>query len=150
VALRSVAATPPAPRLEYSVEPASAKNEGAVSVPLAAAGDMHLNVRVKKAPAAPRPGAPRFRVGINTGVAVVGNVGAEEQRSFSAIGDATNAAARLQTLAEPGTVVVSAATAAALGDTATLRPLGSQQLKGRREPVDAFVLEAMSAPYRLL
>ncbi len=38
---------------------------------------------------------PRFRVGINTGPAIVGNVGTEEQRSFTAIGDTTNLASRL-------------------------------------------------------
>ena len=111
----------------------------------AALGLQRVAARVGEA----RPDAPPFRVGVNTGRTIVGNVGATEQRSFSAIGDATNAAARLQTLAEPGTVVVSAATAAALGENATLRPLGPQHLKGRREPVDAFVLEGLSARERL-
>ena len=102
--------------------------------------------RAAAAVATARPDAPRFRVGVNTGRTIVGNVGADDHRSFTAIGDATNAAARLQALAEPGTVVVSAATAAALRDGATLRPLGAQHLKGRREPVEAFVLEGVSAP----
>ena len=93
-----------------------------------------------------QPDAPRFRVGVNTGRTIVGNVGADDHRSFTAIGDATNAAARLQTLAEPGTVVVAATTAAALGEAARLRPLGPQHLKGRREPVEAFLLDDVSAP----
>ena len=96
--------------------------------------------------AAARPGAPPFRVGVNTGRTIVGNVGADDHRSFTAIGDATNAAARLQALAEPGAVVVSGTTAAALGEDAALRPLGPLPLKGRREPVEAFVLEDVSAP----
>ncbi|WP_245604939.1 adenylate/guanylate cyclase domain-containing protein [Mycobacterium genavense] len=45
---------------------------------------------------------PRFRVGINTGPALVGNIGAEQMRSFTAVGDTMNLAARLQNLAEPG------------------------------------------------
>src|SRR5919197_700673 len=89
-----------------------------------------------------RPDWPRFRAGVNTGTAIVGNVGTEEQRSFSAIGDTTNVAARLQGAAAPGEVVVSRATADALpGDplleTETLGPLG---LKGKREPVEALVV----------
>ena len=43
---------------------------------------------------------PRFRVGVNTGVAVVGNVGAGSQRSFAVIGDTTNIAARLQGMSD--------------------------------------------------
>src|SRR6185503_15967373 len=82
---------------------------------------------------------PRFRAGVNTGTAVVGNVGTEEQRSFAAIGDTTNLAARLQTAAEPGQVVVSRATADALPDGTGLDPLGPLELKGKAAPVDAFV-----------
>ena len=61
-----------------------------------------------------RPEWPRFRVGVNSGPAVIGNVGALEQRSFTAIGDTTNLAARLQAAAEPGKVVIGATTAAEL------------------------------------
>src|SRR5689334_21639105 len=41
---------------------------------------------------------PRFGVGVNTGPALVGNIGAEQMRTFTAIGDTTNLAARLQGL----------------------------------------------------
>jgi adenylate cyclase len=86
------------------------------------------------------PDWPRFRVGLNTGLAVVGNVGSAEQRSFTAIGDTTNLAARLQGLAQPGQIVVGAATLAALGGRARVEPLGRIEVKGKREPVEAFVL----------
>jgi adenylate cyclase len=86
-----------------------------------------------------RPDWPRFRVGVNSGPAVIGNVGALEQRSFTAIGDTTNLAARLQAEAEPGTVVVGATTAAELTG-AILEPLGGLELKGKGEPVQAFRL----------
>jgi class 3 adenylate cyclase len=46
---------------------------------------------------------PKFRVGLNSGPALVGNIGAEEMRNFSAIGDTANLAARLQTYAAEGT-----------------------------------------------
>jgi len=89
---------------------------------------------------APEPDWPRFRVGVNTGPAIVGNVGSAEQRSFTAIGDTTNLASRLQGLAQPGQVVVGATTLAGLGGTARAEALGRVEVKGKREPVEAFVL----------
>ena len=86
-----------------------------------------------------RPDWPGFRVGVNSGPAVVGNVGAEEQRSFAAIGDTTNLAARLQATAEPGQVVIGAKTAVELTG-AKLVPLGPLDLKGKSEPVEAYLL----------
>ena len=61
------------------------------------------------------PGWPVFRVGVNTGPAVVGNVGVAGRRSFAVIGDTTNVAARLMAAGEPGEVVVGRATWEALG-----------------------------------
>ncbi|MGH2513288.1 MAG: adenylate/guanylate cyclase domain-containing protein, partial [Candidatus Limnocylindrales bacterium] len=52
------------------------------------------------------PPGPRFHIGVNSGPAVVGNIGSDEYRNFTAIGDTTNLAARLEGLAKPGQVVV--------------------------------------------
>jgi adenylate cyclase len=90
--------------------------------------------------AAREPGRPRSRVGINTGPAIVGNVGTAEQRSFTAIGDTTNLASRLQTHAEPGQVVIGKATYSALEDGARVEPLGEIEVKGKAAPVAAYVL----------
>jgi class 3 adenylate cyclase len=90
--------------------------------------------------AAGRAGWPRFRVGINTGPALIGNVGSAEMRSFTAVGDTTNVAARLETLAEPGQVVIGALTRHQIGEAAAITALGTVQVKGREQPVDAFVL----------
>jgi class 3 adenylate cyclase len=87
-----------------------------------------------------RAGWPRFRVGINTGPALIGNVGSAEMRSFTAVGDTTNVAARLETLAEPGQVVIGAVTRSQIGDAATVTALGAVAVKGREQPVEAFVL----------
>ena len=89
-----------------------------------------------------RPDWPRFRAGVNSGRALVGNVGTQEQRSFSAIGDTTNVAARLQALAEPGQVVVSGTTADALSPDIELGPLGAVDLKGKTARVEAYVVLA--------
>ena len=86
---------------------------------------------------------PRFRVGLHTGPAVVGNVGAAGQQSFSAIGDTTNVAARLQGAARPGHVLMSAATRERLEGLVTVEPLGPIVLKGKDEPVEAFELVAL-------
>ena len=86
---------------------------------------------------------PRFRVGINTGPAIVGNVGTEEQRSFTAIGDTTNIASRLQTAAEPGQVVLGPSTYDAVREIAETKPIGELDLKGKSAPVSAYVLTAL-------
>jgi class 3 adenylate cyclase len=100
--------------------------------------------RVIENVAAGRDDWPRFRVGINTGPALVGNVGSTEMRNFAVIGDTTNVAARLEGLAEPGQVVIGPATYAMLGDAAECRSLGPVAVKGKREPVDAYVLDGLA------
>jgi adenylate cyclase len=87
-----------------------------------------------------RPGWPRFRVGINTGDALVGNIGSETLRGFNAMGDAVNVAARLQTLAQPGQVVVGDATMGQLGPDVIAYSLGELTVKGRLAPVRAHVV----------
>ena len=86
------------------------------------------------------PDWPVFRVGVNTGPAVVGNVGSDARRSFAVIGDAINTAARLMAAGEPGQVVVGKATWDALGDDRAGEPLGAVQLKGKRAAVEAWRL----------
>ncbi|WP_424536620.1 adenylate/guanylate cyclase domain-containing protein [Sphaerisporangium viridialbum] len=93
--------------------------------------------------AAGNPGYPRFRIGINTGMALVGNIGSPELRGFNAMGDAVNVAARLEGMAEPGTVVIGATTREQIGEGATVRSLGALSLKGKEQSVEAFVLTAL-------
>ncbi|MDQ1645477.1 MAG: adenylate cyclase, partial [Cryptosporangiaceae bacterium] len=90
------------------------------------------------------PGWPRFRIGINTGPALVGNIGSEALRNFNAMGDAVNVASRLESAAEPGTVVLGGVSRDALGDRADVLPLGDLVVKGRRQPVRAYVLRGLS------
>jgi class 3 adenylate cyclase len=92
--------------------------------------------------AAGRPDWPRFRVGANTGMALVGNIGSETLRGFNAMGDAVNVAARLQTLAEPGQLVVGEATLKAAGASVQAVPLGDLGVKGRAQTVRAYVVTA--------
>jgi class 3 adenylate cyclase len=85
--------------------------------------------------------APRFRIGVNTGPALVGNIGSEEFRNFTVIGDTTNVAQRLQTSAAPNQIVIGGKTAAALGPDAGLTAFPPVRVKGREQPVESFALE---------
>jgi adenylate cyclase len=89
--------------------------------------------------AARHPDWPRFRAGVNTGLATVGVLGAAGGRTYSVVGDAVNVAARIEGLAPQGGVAVAAATAERLPG-ARLEPLGTMPIKGRREPVDVHLL----------
>jgi class 3 adenylate cyclase len=89
------------------------------------------------------PGAARnpiFRIGLNSGPALVGNIGTNELRNFTAIGDTTNLASRLQTFARPGSVVIGQRTRELLGPTAQIRALGAPELKGKSVSTPAYEL----------
>jgi class 3 adenylate cyclase/ActR/RegA family two-component response regulator len=76
-------------------------------------------------------------VGVNTGRVIAGAVGGGGRLEYTVIGDAVNVAQRLQSEAEGGEIVASAATiAAAPGVEAD--PVGSRLVKGREEPVEVF------------
>ena len=93
--------------------------------------------------AAEHPDWPRFRAAVNTGEALVGVVGAESGRSYTVIGDTVNVASRLESRAPTGGVVVGGATLRAVpGLRAT--SLGEVEVKGKRERVDAYLLELRS------
>src|SRR3989440_264772 len=85
------------------------------------------------------------RIGIATGVVVVGDLSREGAlREHAVVGETPNLAARLQALAEPGTIVVAASTRRLLGDLFRLRDLGRHEVKGIAEPVAAWAVEGAS------
>jgi len=81
---------------------------------------------------------PRLRIGIDTGQVLVDLDRASGARDLFVTGDAVNTAARLQTLAGPGTVVVGAATYAATHEVVDYEELPPAQLKGKAELVLAW------------
>src|SRR5829696_701608 len=81
------------------------------------------------------------RVGINSGRAAVGSIGATELEAV-AFGDATDVAAQVQAAAEPGAILVGETTARRLAHRFTLEPHGEVAVKGREEPMTVFRLLA--------
>lgn len=88
--------------------------------------------------ALPPTNGPRFSIGLNSGPALVGNIGSDEYRNFTAIGDTTNVAARLQDIAGPGEIVIGPESARMLGQTARVESLGVISVKGRQQRIEAF------------
>ncbi|HEX6904267.1 MAG TPA: adenylate/guanylate cyclase domain-containing protein [Thermoanaerobaculia bacterium] len=82
----------------------------------------------------------KVRMGINTGWVVVGGIGDQLRKDYTAIGDTTNLAARLQQLAEPGMVLVSEETSRYLHGSVQLEDLGPVPIKGKEAPVRIFKL----------
>ena len=91
----------------------------------------------------------RIRAGINSGPVVVGNVGSDLRYEYTALGDAMNVAARMQAAAEPGTVLITAATHRFVADAFDVEDLGDIVVKGKTEPVHAYrVLAPKAVPGR--
>jgi class 3 adenylate cyclase/tetratricopeptide (TPR) repeat protein len=86
-----------------------------------------------------------IRVGINTGDVVVGAVGGEGRSEYLAVGDAVNVAARLQSVAPPMGVLISAETHRLVATEVDGRPVGPLALKGKAEPVTGFEVVAIQA-----
>src|SRR5262249_52077849 len=79
------------------------------------------------------------RIGIATGLVVVGDlIGAGAAQEQSVVGETPNLAARLQTLAEPDTVVIAAGTRRLVGDLFEYRDIGTVEVKGIAMPVPAW------------
>jgi class 3 adenylate cyclase len=80
-------------------------------------------------------------VGLNTGEAVVGNIGSEKVMDYTVIGDTVNVARRLQEIAEPNQVLISQSTYRQVKDQAIVREIHPMLLKGKLEPIAIYELK---------
>lgn len=80
----------------------------------------------------------KINFGIHTGMAVVGNVGTENLMDFTAVGDTVNVAARLQSVADTGQILVSAPVFEATQDFVFGRSRGQLTVKGRSNAIETY------------
>jgi class 3 adenylate cyclase/tetratricopeptide (TPR) repeat protein len=81
-----------------------------------------------------------IRIGLNTGTVVVGTIGDNLRMDYTAVGDTTNLAARLQQIAEPGTICLSESTQSAIRRYFDFQRVGERAVKGKAEPVTVYRL----------
>lgn len=90
-----------------------------------------------------------LRIGIHTGLVVVGELGAEAHKEFTATGDAMNLAARLQSAAPPGGIIISEDTYRYVRGVFEVTPQPPLTVKGKSEPIKTYVVSrAKPRPFR--
>ncbi|MCC6645116.1 MAG: adenylate/guanylate cyclase domain-containing protein [Polyangiaceae bacterium] len=83
----------------------------------------------------------KLAIGINSGEAIVGNVGSDKRMEYTVIGDTVNIAARLEQIAAPNQVLVAGETARLAGDAFELVPVGARKLTGKVEEIEVYALD---------
>ncbi len=82
-----------------------------------------------------------FGIGVNCGNAVVGNIGCDFRMDYTAIGDTVNTAARLESNARPGQILISSEVYEAVKDRVTVTPIGEIPLKGKSNGVFVYQVD---------
>ncbi|MEA3232090.1 MAG: adenylate/guanylate cyclase domain-containing protein, partial [Thermodesulfobacteriota bacterium] len=82
----------------------------------------------------------KMRIGLNSGLVIVGAIGDDLQMDYTAIGDTVNLASRMESMATPGGVLVSENTHRLARDFFEFESLGKIEVKGKKEPQEAFGL----------
>ena len=86
----------------------------------------------------------KMRIGLNSGPVVVGSIGDDLRMDYTAIGDTTNLASRMEGLSQPGGILVSNDTYKLAREFFEFEPLGQVAVKGKQEPVQAYKLVKVS------
>jgi len=82
----------------------------------------------------------RLGIGVNSGDALVGNIGSDKRMEFTVVGDVVNVAARLEAIARPNQVLVGEGAQIAGGEAFDLEPIGERNLTGRKAPSKVYSL----------
>ncbi|HZT17113.1 MAG TPA: adenylate/guanylate cyclase domain-containing protein [Gaiellaceae bacterium] len=93
--------------------------------------------------AARHPDWPRMRVGVNSGEAVLREIGGDGHVAYPLLGDTVNTGARLESLAPAGGVLIGAETFEQLPDGAVVEERRGLRVKGKADALDAYVLVAL-------
>ena len=91
----------------------------------------------------------RLRLGLNTGLVVVGRIGDDLRMDYTAVGNTTHLAARLQSLAEPGTMLLTEATHRLVEGYVHSEALGPMEVRGQHGPVTVYRVIARRRRTRL-
>jgi adenylate cyclase len=83
-----------------------------------------------------------IRVGVSTGPVIAGDLGADEGKELTVLGDAVSVASRLEAMAAPGSIYVGQETAERAGEAFSFLELGRRVVRGREAPVDVLQVEA--------
>ena len=111
-----------------------------------AAGAALALQRELTAVAAANPGWPRLRIGVNSGEAVVREMGGDGFVAYVVVGDTVNTASRLENEAPEGGVLIGAGTRRALPDGSVVEPVPELRVKGKQDLVEAYLLRALPEP----
>jgi len=82
----------------------------------------------------------KMRIGLNSGPVIVGAIGDDLRMDYTAVGDTTNLASRMEGLAQPGTVLLSKNSYRLVKDYFDLNPLGKRDVKGKEKAQEVFEL----------
>jgi class 3 adenylate cyclase len=82
----------------------------------------------------------KMRMGLNSGPVIVGSIGDDLRMDYTAVGDTTNLASRMESLAKPGSVLVPRATHRLVKEYFEFQSLGEMEVKGKEEPQEAYEL----------
>jgi class 3 adenylate cyclase/tetratricopeptide (TPR) repeat protein len=82
----------------------------------------------------------QMRIGLNSGPVIVGSIGDDLRMDYTAVGDTTNLAARMEDMAKPGAILASGNIHKLVRDFFTFEALGKVEIKGKEKPQQTYTL----------